>query len=179
MTFLIAGIVLLAVFTQAVTGFGLALVSMGLLAQTLGVQVAAPLIALTAAPLELIVLVRHRRSLNLSAVWRLALGSMIGIPIGLLGVRYLNEKVVLVVLGVVIIAYALYALRTPKLPELKESGWAYGFGFLAGILGGAYNTAGPPTVLYGSSRQWSPAEFKTNLQGFFCSTMCWSSWVTP
>lgn len=42
-----------------------------------------------------------------------------------------------------------------------------GFGFVAGLLSGAYNTSGPPVVIYGNCRQWLPAEFKCNLQGFF------------
>ena len=52
-------------------------------------------------------------------------------------------------------------------PRLKHPAWAYGFGFLAGVLGGAYNTSGPPVVIYGNCRRWPPAEFKGNLQGFF------------
>jgi uncharacterized membrane protein YfcA len=38
---------------------------------------------------------------------------------------------------------------------------------LAGILGGAYNTSGPPVIIYGDSQRWPPAEFTANLQGFF------------
>ena len=41
------------------------------------------------------------------------------------------------------------------------------FGFFAGILGGAYNTNGPPVVIYGSLRKWSPATFRATLQGYF------------
>lgn len=43
-------------------------------------------------------------------------------------------------------------------------------GFAAGALGGAYNTPGPPVVLYGSLRGWAPGRFKSNLQGFFLAT---------
>jgi uncharacterized membrane protein YfcA len=57
-----------------------------------------------------------------------------------------------------------------RLPAFRHPAWAYGFGFVAGILGGAYNTAGPPVIIFGNSRQWSPAEFKGNLQAFFLVT---------
>ena len=166
MAVLVAVITFLAVLTQTATGFGLALVSMGLLVQLLGIQVAAPLVALTAAPLELILLVRYRRALSWKAVWRLSAASMVGIPLGILALRHVNDKVILTVLGLVIVGYAVYALTNPRMPELAP-GWAWGFGFLAGLLGGAYNTAGPPAVIYGDGRRWSPAEFKSNLQGFF------------
>lgn len=35
------------------------------------------------------------------------------------------------------------------------------------MLGGAYNFTGPPVVLYGTMRAWTPAEFRSSLQGFF------------
>ena len=38
---------------------------------------------------------------------------------------------------------------------------------MAGILGGAYNTAGPPIIIYGNCRDWPADRFKSNLQGFF------------
>jgi uncharacterized membrane protein YfcA len=162
----VAIIVFLAVLTQASTGFGLALVSMGLLAQMLGIQVAAPLVAIIAFPLEFTLLVWYRRALNWKSVWRLSAASVAGIPLGILALKQVNEKIILTVLGLVIVGYAVYALTNPRMPELRP-GWAWGFGFLAGLLGGAYNTAGPPAVIYGSSRRWSPPEFKSNLQSFF------------
>lgn len=77
------------------------------------------------------------------------------------------------ILGFVIIAYALYALINFRLPELQHPIWAFVFGFFAGLLGGAYNTAGPPVIIFGNSRRWEPAEFKANLQGFFLATSLW------
>ena len=43
-------------------------------------------------------------------------------------------------------------------------------GFIAGIIGGAYNTSGPPVIIYGNCRRWPPKEFKGNLQGYFLVT---------
>lgn len=40
-------------------------------------------------------------------------------------------------------------------------------GLVAGLLGGAYNTSGPPLILYGDARGWEPAEFRGNLQSLF------------
>jgi len=186
MTLVVALIIFLAVLTQTVTGFGSALVSMALLTQIVGIQVAAPLVALMAGTIELILLVRYRQALRLSAVWRIAVASVVGIPLGILALRQVNERVVLTLLGLVILGYAVYALTNPRLPELKQPGWAFGFGFLAGLLGGAYNVSGPPAILYGSSQRWSAAEFKSNLQGFFLlndalviAGHAWSSHLTP
>ena len=75
--------------------------------------------------------------------------------------------IVLSILGFILVSYSIYALITPKLPELKPPAWAFGFGFLGGLLSGAYNVAGPAAVIYGNCRGWRPDEFKSNLQAFF------------
>jgi hypothetical protein len=43
----------------------------------------------------------------------------------------------------------------------------YPSGFLAGCLGGAYNTPGPPAIVYGTLRRWSRDEFRAALQTLF------------
>ena len=164
---LIALIVFVAIFVQSLVGFGLALVSMPLLVAVVGLRVAAPLVALFGLLAEVLMLYHYRAALNLRAVWRIALTSVIGVPVGVWGLRQVDEAIILPLLGVVVTGYALYALFGPRLPDLKRPIWADMLGFLAGMLGGAYNMPGPPVIIYGTSRRWSPAEFKSNLQGFF------------
>lgn len=164
---IVFGVILLAVFVQSMAGFGLALVSMALLPGIVGIQVAAPLVALVGIPLEFLLLVKYRSELNISAVWPLILASLFGIPLGIYVLKRVDEDIVLTFLGIVITGYALYFLLEVKLPQMKHPIWAYGSGFFAGLLGGAYNTAGPPVIIYGNCRGWLPAEFKGNLQSFF------------
>lgn len=165
-------IIFVAIFTQAVSGFGLALVSMPLLVAMLGIQMATPLVALVAFTAELLMLLRYRHAFNLRAVARLSVASVVGIPLGVYLLRRANPDAITALLGVIIIAYALYALFSPRLPELNHPAWAYGLGFVAGLLSGAYNTSGPPVVIYGTCRRWPPAGFKSNLQGFFLLNSC-------
>lgn len=163
----LALIIFLAIFTQSLTGFGSALVAMAVLPTLLGIRVAAPLVALISATAELVLLLRFRGALTLQPIWRLTLGAMVGIPLGVFALRQGNERITLALLGVLIIGYALYALFQFRLPELKSPRWAFLFGFAAGGLGGAYNTSGPPAVVYADTGRWAPAEFKANLQAFF------------
>jgi len=165
--FIVFVVMLVSAFTQTLTGFGSALVSMSILPSLLGIQVASPLVALMAITLESILLIRLRSAINFRAVWRMSLASVIGIPIGLALARTINEDIVLTVLGIVLVGYSLYALIGPRLPELKRPAWAFVFGFIGGILSGAYNVAGPAAVIYGNCRRWQPDEFRSNLQAFF------------
>jgi len=160
-------VILLAVFTHSLSGFGIALVAMALLPNLVGIQIATPMVALVAITIEIFLLIRYREALNLKAVRPLALSSILGVPIGVWALSGLDERVALVSLGVVISGYAIYALLRLRLPELHNPLWAWGAGLMAGILGGAYNTTGPPVILYGNCKDWPPAEFKSNLQGFF------------
>ena len=160
-------IIFFAIFTQSVTGFGLALVSMPLLTAVLGIQTAAPLVALFALVAELILLIYYREDFSLRVVWRLAIAAVAGIPLGILALRTIDEQVVLTVLGLVVAGYALYALLNFRLPTIQQPVWAYIAGFAAGVLGGAYNAPGPPVIVYGNCRDWPAAQFKSNLQGFF------------
>lgn len=165
----IIGIIFFALFIQGVAGFGSALIAMPLLVPLLGIEVAAPMFALLIFTGEIIMIIRYRESLHFGQIWRLMVGALVGIPLGMIGVNALPEPLVLLILGIVTAGYGLYALSGAKLPlqKRKNSNIGYGFGFLAGILSGAYNTGGPPYVMYSSTRGWSPAEFKSNLQAMF------------
>lgn len=164
---IIIPIIFFAVFVQAVAGFGSGLIAMPLLIGVLGVEVAGPVFGLVALTGGILMLFRYRRDLRPERVWRIIVAAIPAIPIGVWISRNLPEDLVLGILGIVTIAYALYALFQPNMPRLKNRRWAYGVGFIAGILEGAYIVPGPPLVIYGSSQRWAPFEFKSNLQSIF------------
>ncbi len=157
----------LAALTQSATGFGSALVAMAILPAWVGLRIASPLVALWAGTIEILLLIRYRAAIRLRAISLLTAGMVLGIPLGILILRRVPEAITVPILGGVIAAYAGYVLVSPRLPRLERREWEGGFGFAAGLLGGAYNTSGPPLVLYGHARGWEPAEFKANLQGMF------------
>lgn len=160
-------IIFVGCFTQGLTGFGLGLVTMALLPSLIGLHAATPLIALVGIVLELIMLIRYREAMQFKSVWPLLAACVAGIPVGVFFLVRADEELALFILGIVIIAYALYALIGFYLPKLSHPIWAWMFGVTGGVLGGAYNTAGPPVILYGNCRRWSPHEFKSNLAGYF------------
>jgi len=165
------GIILLASFVQSLAGFGSALVAVPLLVQTIGLRAAAPTFSLVVLVAEVVMIVRYRHAFKLESVWRLIVTTLMAIPLGIAGARYVDETFMNVLLGVVIIAYALYALSGFHVPRFDKR-WGYGFGFLSGLLSGAYATGGPPYIIYGTSQRWLPDEFKVNLQTMFlCSSI--------
>ena len=160
-------IVFAAAVIQCLSGFGFALIIMPLITLLLGLRTAAPLVALTALCVYVINLIRYRQGLDRSRVLRLAVSSALGVPVGIWMLSNLNEALIKALLGLVLIAYALYALLRPTTQRRPSRRWIYVAGFLAGCLGGAYNTPGPPAIVYGSLRQWPRDEFRAILQALF------------
>jgi uncharacterized membrane protein YfcA len=164
---LLLAIIFLATFTQSLVGFGSALVAMSLLPTLFGIQIASPLVALLGLVLEIFLLAYYRDAVNVGNIWRVVAASLIGVPLGIVFLKQVDEQLTMTLLGLVITGYAMYALLRFRLPSLEHSLWGYLAGLLAGMLGGAYNTSGPPVIIYGNCRGWSPPEFKGNLQSFF------------
>ncbi len=156
----------LATTIQTLVGFGFALIVMPVATMLLGVHTAAPLVALTALTLYIVNVVRYRESLNLAEVWRLAAAAAVGVPVGIWAFTFANVPFLKAVLGLLLIGYAVHGFTHPPSHECSP-GWAYLAGFVAGGLGGAFNTPGPPLAVYGGLRQWPRDEFRAGLQTLF------------
>lgn len=163
----VPAIVFLATLIRSTFGFGEALVAVPLLALVIPVKVAAPLAVLFSITVAAVVLLQDWDRVHVGSAWRLILATLPGIPLGLLLLKAVDEPIVKTVLAVVILAFSLYCLTRRTLLELPDDRLAWLFGFGAGVLGGAYGMNGPPLVVYGSLRRWSPEHFRATLQGYF------------
>ncbi len=151
-------------------GFGDALVAMPLLALVIGLKAATPLVALVASTIGLSILIRNWRKVRVHSAWRLIASAALGIPLGLLLLKGAYEDVLKVILAAVLIGFGIYSLARPRLITIRGEKPAFVFGFIAGILGGAYNSNGPPVVIYGTLKRWDPETFRATLQGFLFPT---------
>lgn len=163
-------ILFVSTLVRSALGFGDALVAMPLLAMLVGVKTATPVVAFAASTIALVILLGSWRDVDVRATWRLVVSSLAGIPFGLLLLKFAPEAYAKGVLGALLVAYGLYNLFAPRLPAVESDALAYVFGFAAGVLGGAYNTNGPPVVVYGALRRWPPESFRATLQGCFVLT---------
>jgi len=163
-------IIFVATLTRSTFGFGDAMVGMPLLTMAIGLNTATPLVGLMGITASATILIKHWRDVHFKSVWPLIVYTLIGIPIGILLLKGLYENVMKSVLAFVIIIFSLYKIFKPKLFTLANDKLACVFGLSAGILGGAYNTNGPPVVIYGTLRQWDPEKFRATLQGYFFPT---------
>lgn len=173
---LITSTLCFAAFVHTTAGFGSALFAMPVLALLLGPTTAAPLQAMCSTVIGLYVLYHNWRGLHIrDALWMLP-ATACGIPFGVLLLSRCDPALILRVLGLLLIAYALYGMViAPRLRQRPEAqapsprGRLGGFfaGFMSGVLGGAYNVDGPPLVVYGSIQRWPKARFRSLLQTVF------------
>ncbi|MBZ5575210.1 MAG: sulfite exporter TauE/SafE family protein [Acidobacteriia bacterium] len=166
-TLAVPAVLFLATLIRSTFGFGEALFAVPLLALLMPVEVAAPVAALVSITVAGIVMIEDWRKVHAGSAGRLVLSTVLGIPLGLVLLKTASEGLVKAILGVVIIAFSVYFLANPGREELRNDRLAWLFGFGAGILGGAYGMNGPPLVIYGSLRKWSPIHFRATLQGYF------------
>jgi hypothetical protein len=91
--------------------------------------------------------------------------------VGIYGLARLPEAPLKIALGSLILLYGLFGLARPGTRlEGERAAFPWIVGWSAGVLGGAYNTNGPPIVAYGMLRGWPPESFRATLQGYFLPT---------
>lgn len=152
---------------SATFGFGSAIFAMPLLTLTVGLTTALPLFGLMAPTVSGLIILGSWRTIKWTATWRLILATFVGIPLGISIIQIVPSVIVTRLLGSLLIGFGGYRLSQWELPHINATQWALPVGFCAGILGGAYNTPGPPIVIYGNLCRWSPQEFRATLQGYF------------
>ncbi len=163
----VVAVIFVATLIRSAFGFGEALVAVPLLALLIPVEEAVPLATLVSITVASIVVVQDWHKVHVRSAGWLVLSTLFGIPLGLWLLTAVAEPVVKAILGAVISGFSLYCLMGGSRYELKNDRCAWLFGFGAGALGGAYGMNGPPLVIYGSLRHWSPEQFRATLQGYF------------
>lgn len=165
----ILSVIFIATLFRSAFGFGESLIAVPLLALWVPLNVAVPLSVLVSVTIAGVVIVQDWKKIHLRSAGGLILYTLIGIPLGLLLLIYVNERFVKGVLGFVISIFSIYLVTGKQLKELKTDSfaWLFGCGLLAGILGGAYGVNGPPLVIYGAKRRWSTQHFRATIQGYF------------
>jgi uncharacterized protein len=163
----VLAVIFVATLIRSAFGFGEALIAVPLLALVIPVEEAVPLATLVSITVAAVVVAQDWHKIHFRSAGWLVFSTLFGIPLGLWLLKAVTETVVKAILAVVIIGFSCYCLVSRKQYELKNDRLAWLFGFGAGVLGGAYGMNGPPLVIYGSLRHWSPEHFRATLQGYF------------
>lgn len=165
----ILAVVFLATLIRSAFGFGEALVAVPLLALMMPLRVATPLAVLVSVTVAAIIVAQDHAHIHVRSAGWLVTASLFGIPPGVLLLSMGHASLVKMLLGLLILVFSLYSLwgRMPLHLARDHRGGLLLCGFTAGVLGGAYGMNGPPLVMYGAMRRWTPAQFRATLQAYF------------
>jgi len=107
-----------------------------------------------------------RRSINVGRLAPLIIGSAIGVPFGILLLRWVPPATIRAAIGLLLIAFSLYNLFRPALPTAKETGRLAdaGAGLINGLVGGSTGLAGIVVVIWSSLRGWPRDEQRAEFQ---------------
>jgi len=171
---LVAGAIFLGSLMRSTFGFGDAVVSMPLLALLpIPFSVAVALVGLVGFTVAVVFAYSGWQDKDNIVLTKMSIATVVGIPFGLMLIQLVDQKWVKLILGLLLISYALYSLFGPKDQHEKlektfqNSNYSIPFGFFSGMLGSAYNTNGTPVVLYATLRNWGPRAFRGNVQSHF------------
>ena len=159
-------IIFLSTLVQSTFSFGGALIALPLLAFIIDIREATPLMTMLSCSIALVIVIKKRQDIQTRNAWRLIVSACLGIPPGILFLSRVEGSILKMVLALTVIVFTIITLTSLKAIQLKNINYAFGFGFVSGIFGGAYNISGPPVVLYGSLMNWSPALFRATIQSY-------------
>lgn len=167
---IVGAVVFLASFLQGVFGFAFMLIALPILSFFMSMRIAVPLLSFFLALVSGILAFRFRGKFAFKNVKALLIGTVIGIPIGIFFLLEFSDRLIKISLGILLIVYSVYSLFIRRLPFILPVWTGYIFGFLAGVLGGAFNITGPPVVFYIATQEWSKITIAGSLNFFFCIT---------
>jgi len=171
MTDMLASVLIIVFFASTIRsafGFGESLIAVPLLAFFIPLEEAVPLSVLLSITIAFLAVITDFKYIQIQSAKNLVLSTCVGIPLGILLLKLGSDSIVKMILGVSITLFSLFLICYRYSYEISNSKrYIFFFGFLAGILGGAYGMNGPPLVVYGSLRKWSAQHFRATLHAYF------------
>jgi len=161
--FYLAGIAFLGALVFGITGFGAALITIPLATHLVPLRYALALFVLVDLACALRVGLENPKNAVRAEWTRLVPMIVAGTAVGVTLLVNLPRQAATIALGVFIILYALYALKTPHVGKPVSPGWAWLAGFAGGITSTVFGAGGPPYVIYLSRRGLAQAQLRATL----------------
>ena len=154
-------------FVSGLSGFGTALMALGIWLYVLPPSLAVPLVLTCSVIAQAATLPSMWRSFDLTLVWPFLIGGLLGVPLGTMLVAHAEPRVFKLTVGVFLLVFpvALYFSKPMAIAiggKLADAA----IGFAGGILGGLAGLSGPLPILWASVRGWGKEERRGIFQIF-------------
>ena len=152
-------------FVSGLSGFGTALMALGIWLYVLPPSLAVPLVLICSVVAQTATLPSMWRSFDFSLIWPFIIGGLLGVPLGVMLIAHADPHQFKLGFGIFLLVFpvVLYFQRTPMAFRFGGKPADTLVGFFGGILGGLAGLSGPIPILWASIRGWS----KTERRGIF------------
>jgi uncharacterized membrane protein YfcA len=159
----LAGIAFLGALIFGITGFGAALVTIPLATHLVPLKFALALFVIVDLAAAVSVGLENPRNAVRREWTRLVPMILAGTAVGVTLLVNLPRAVGMLLLGIFVIGFALYTLRSHARQRIVSSGWAWAAGFAGGITSTLFGAGGPPYAIYLSQRGLTKEQFRATL----------------
>jgi len=170
-----------AAFVTGLAGFAFGMVAAAIWLHALTPIQATALIVAYALLVQGYAVWKLRHALNVSRLIPFIVGSAVGVPAGIVVLKWASPSDLRITVGLLLILFGLYNLIRPKLPEMKQSGSVLdaAVGVLNGLLGGSTGLGGILPTIWCGLRGWPKDEqraiFQPTAVATFLMTIIWLS----
>jgi len=160
-------VIFLGSMTQGLIGFGVILFSAPIMVLFLPAKTVVPMIMIYSALINATILFEARKWVDLKRIWSLIIAGIIGVPIGTYLLIVLDDNILRIFIGTIIILFAV-ALLTGLRKKIKNEKLAFApIGFVGGLLGGSTSMSGPPVIIFFTNQGLKKQVFRANLVAYF------------
>ncbi len=165
--FFVLGVVFVASGTQGFLGFGFGMMAMTGLTLSFDLVHAAGVVNVTGLLVNLGVFFALRGAILWGHLRWIAPAIAVGVVGGVFALGSFPAAGMVRLLGVTIVAIAAWNLVAPRLPRPRSRSVDVSVGVVSGVLGGAFNTGGPPLVAHLYSTDHATDRIKATIQALF------------
>jgi hypothetical protein len=141
---------------QGLSGFAFGLVAMGIWAWSLDPVLAGPLAVFGSLIGQVLATGSMWRMMNPLRALPFVLGGIVGVPLGVLLLRYINPTAFKASVGFLLVIWCPLMLFARDLPRVEWGGrWAdSAIGWIGGVMSGLGGLSGPAPILWATLRGW-------------------------
>jgi len=144
-------------FVTGLAGFGTGLTALAFWLHVVNPVVAAVLVAACSVVGQSQSLFTVRRAITWRRVWPFIAGGLLGVPVGVASLRWIDPQTLKVFLGLLLICYTGVMLGVRRYPTIAWGGKVADgvIGFGGGALGGVAGLSGPLPTIWCGLRGWN------------------------
>lgn len=159
-------------FVQGLSGFAFGLTAMSIWAWSIDPALAGPLVVFGTLVGQLLSIGSVRRGLDASLIWPFLAGGILGVPLGVALLRYVDPLAFKMGVGVLLLLWCPAMLLARDLPRVSRGGRLAdaAIGWIGGIMCGLGGLNGPAPTLWTTLRGWNRDRQRAVFQVFSLAT---------